>query len=72
MMKLFDIANQYCKESSWKTIAALKFCLLSLGMAIGMCIPDGMKQTILAVCVAVFIVTCIPLMKKLFDIAGRK
>ena len=26
-MKLFDVADRYCKESSWKTLALLKFCL---------------------------------------------
>ena len=31
-MKLFDAANRYLTESTWKTLAALKFCLLSLGV----------------------------------------
>ena len=48
-MKLFDAANQYCRESDWKTLAMLKFCLLSLGMAIGVLLPEGIKTAALAV-----------------------
>ncbi len=30
-MKLFDVANKYCKESDWKILAIVKFCLFSMG-----------------------------------------
>lgn len=30
-MKLFKIADQYCKESTWKTLALVKFCLFFYG-----------------------------------------
>ena len=33
-MKLFDVADRYCKESSWKTLALLKFCLFSIGLIV--------------------------------------
>ena len=33
-MKLLHAANRYVQTSTWKTIAALKFCLLSLGVII--------------------------------------
>ena len=35
-MKLFKIADQYCKESTWKTLALVKFCLFSMGLMAGM------------------------------------
>ena len=70
-MKLFDAANQYCRESDWKTLAMLKFCLLSLGMAIGVLLPEGIKTAALAVCAVVFIVTYIPLMRKLIFLLKR-
>jgi len=70
-MKLLDAANLYLKESDWKTIAALKFCLLSLGAIIGMLLPQSHKLTIVCVCAAVFLVTYIPLMHKLFRILKR-
>ena len=36
MKKLFDAANRYIETSDWKIIAVLKFCLISLGMMVGM------------------------------------
>ncbi|MGM9590929.1 MAG: permease of phosphate ABC transporter [Faecousia sp.] len=71
-MKLFEIANQYCKESTWKTLAMLKFCLIAMGIAIGMFIPDGARTVVLVICAVVFVVTYIPLMKKFFDLFRRK
>ena len=37
-MKLFEAANHYVETSDWKIIAVLKFCLISLGMMVGMMI----------------------------------
>lgn len=71
-MKLFEIANQYCKESTWKTLAMLKFCLIAMGIAIGMFIPDRARTVVLVICAVVFVVTYIPLMKKFFDLFRRK
>lgn len=70
-MKLFDAANQYCKESTWKTLAALKFCLLSIGVAIGVLLPDACKTPVLIGCAIVFAVTYIPLMAKLFRLLKK-
>lgn len=71
MKRLFDIANQFCKESTWKTIAALKFCLLSLGMIVGLLLPDSAKTPVIIVCAVVFIATYIPLMVKLYKVWKR-
>jgi len=66
--KLFDATDLYLKQSTWKTIAALKFCLLSLGVIAGMLLPQRHKLTIIAVCAAIFALTYIPLMRKLIRI----
>lgn len=66
--KLFDAADLYLKQSTWKTIAALKFCLLSLGMIVGLLLPQSCKLLIIAVCAAVFLITYIPLMHRLIRI----
>ena len=68
LLKLFDAANRFCQESTWKTIAALKFCLLSLGVIIGMLLPKSWELPVVAVCAAVFVITYIPLMLKLLRI----
>lgn len=67
-MKLFKIADQYCKESNWLTLTALKFCLLSLGLIVGVLLPDSWKVPVIIICVVVFLITYIPLMLKFFRI----
>ena len=44
MKKLIRCANQYIWESDWKTIGLLKFCLLSLGICVGMAGPEERKS----------------------------
>lgn len=63
-MKLFDKANQYCRESTWKTLAALKFCLFSIGIIVGVLLPEGCKVPVLVIFGIVLVVTYIPLMAK--------
>ncbi|MBQ7785762.1 MAG: permease of phosphate ABC transporter [Clostridia bacterium] len=72
MNRLLDIADQYIRESDWKTIAVLKFCLLSIGMIVGMLLPDRIVMPAMIICAIVFVLTYIPLMAKLIRIALRK
>lgn len=65
-MKLFDIANQFCKVCTWKTLALLKCCLLSLGILIGLCLPKEWTIVVLCVFGMIFVITYIPLMVKFF------
>ena len=67
-MKLFEVADRYCKESTWKTIAALKFCLFSMGIIVGVLLPESCKIPVLVIFGIVFIVTYIPLMSKYFKL----
>ena len=61
-MKLFKIADQYCKESTWKTLALVKFCLFSMGLMAGMKIPEEKKKMFYALS------GYIPLMAKFFKV----
>ena len=72
MNRLLDAANQFFRESDWKTMAVLKFCLISLGILIGVLLPQSIKSGVLVVCVFVFLVTYIPLMAKLFRILKKQ
>lgn len=65
-MKLFRIANRYCRESSWKTLALLKICLFSIGIIVGILIPKERKKIIMGAGAAAFLATYIPLMGKFF------
>ncbi|MGN0996031.1 MAG: permease of phosphate ABC transporter [Candidatus Ventricola sp.] len=67
-MKLFEVADRYCKESTWKTMAALKFCLFSMGIIVGVLLPESCKIPVLVIFGIVFIVTYIPLMSKYFKL----
>ena len=70
-MKLFDAANQYCKESDWKTLAMIKFCLCSMGVIIGVLLPQSVKTAALTIAAVAFVVTYVPLMIKLFKVFKR-
>lgn len=71
-MKIFDSADRFCKESNWKTIAALKLCLLAIGVILGMEIPEDKKKAVAPICAGVYGVTLVPLLKKYFAILFRK
>ncbi|MBQ4264396.1 MAG: permease of phosphate ABC transporter [Clostridia bacterium] len=71
MMKLFDAANQYLRESDWKTLTAIKFCLFSMGVIVGLLLPQSQRAPLIAIFSVIFIATYIPLMRKLFLIFKR-
>lgn len=71
MKKFLDYADQYIQESDWKVIAALKLCLLSLGICLGLSLPGEKKKPVFAIAAAVFIVTYIPLMAKFVALLCR-
>lgn len=64
MKKLFDYADQYIRESSWKDMALLKFCLFAMGILAGMQIPEKYRKRVGIAAALVFVVTYIPLMSK--------
>ena len=65
-MKLFQVADRYCKESSWKTLALLKICLFSIGVMVGMLIPKEKKKAVFGIGTVAFLATYLPLMGKFF------
>ena len=66
IMKLFQIADRYCKESSWKTLALLKICLFSIGVMVGMLVPKEKKKAVFGIGAVAFLATYLPLMGKFF------
>lgn len=71
MKKLFACADQYLKESDWKDLSLVKFCLCAIGVIIGLAVPKGKKKYPLIIALTVFVVTYIPLMIKFIRIAVR-
>ncbi len=72
MKKLFMAANRYLETSDWKVIAVLKFCLISLGMMIGMQIRPEHKKPVFLSALSVFFATYVPLMVKFFRVFSEK
>jgi len=71
MNKLFELGNQYVKESDWKDFALIKLCLCAMGIIIGTQVSSKNKKLAAGIAAGVFIATYIPLMTKLFRIAVR-
>lgn len=71
MKNLFELGNQYARESDWKDFALLKFCLCAMGIVIGTQVTPKYKKTVIWASVGVFIATYIPLMAKVYRIMIR-
>ena len=64
MPRIFASADEFVRESDWKDLAVLKFCLLSLGLLAGMQIAERCKKGVRIAASIVFTLTYIPLMVK--------
>ena len=71
MKEFLELGNRYARESTWKDFALVKFCLFSMGLIAGTCVPKKHKKKAIGVCAAVFAATYIPLMAKVFRIAFK-
>lgn len=67
--KFLESANEYLKQSDWKDLAMIKFCLFAIGIIVGLSIPKEKRKLPLLLATLVFIVTYIPLMIKYMSIA---
>ena len=62
MKNLFEYANIYAKQSTWKNFALVKFCMCAIGVIIGVLLPESVRVYALVIAGVVFLVTYIPLM----------
>ena len=68
MKRLLDYGNEFIKQSDWKDLALIKFCLCAVGVMWGMALPKKSHKPAAFIAVSVFVATYIPLMLKLFRI----
>ena len=68
MKRIFASADEFVRQSGWKDLAVLKFCLLSLGLLAGMQIAERCKKGVRIAASIVFTLTYIPLMVKYLKI----
>ena len=62
MKKLFEFANQYIASLKWQHFSLIKFCLIGLGVLIGILVPAEIKVTVGIVAGVIFVGTYIPVM----------
>ena len=72
MKRIFASADEFVRQSGWKDLAVLKFCLLSLGLLAGMQIAERCKKGVRIAASIVFTLTYIPLMVKYLKILMGK
>lgn len=72
MKKLFCYADRYLEKSDWRDIAMLKFCLFSMGILVGIRIPEKNRKQAGCIGAAVFLVTYVPLMAKFISVILEK
>ena len=64
MKRLMDAADRYLRDCTWKDIAVLKFCLIALGVMLGIAVPARKKTASAWLASLVFVGTYVPLMSK--------
>ncbi|MBR4036645.1 MAG: permease of phosphate ABC transporter [Oscillospiraceae bacterium] len=62
MKFLFNAADKYLKQSDWKDLALIKFCLFSIGLLCGASIKGKHKKHFSIGALVVFIATYVTLM----------
>ena len=72
MKKLFESADLYLKQSDWKDLALIKFCLASIGLLVGLQIPEKHRKSVTIGALIVFFATYISLMTDFFRILLKK
>ena len=71
MRFFFELGDRFAKESSWKDFAMTKFCLCAIGVLLGVNVPEKYRKVAIGTMLPVFAATYIPLMSKIFAIAGK-
>lgn len=72
MKQLFIYADEYIRQSDWKDLAMLKFCLAAIGVLIGVSLPARSRKRASWIAAGIFIITYIPLMAKFLRIVMSK
>lgn len=72
MKQLFDYADKYIKQSTWKDFALLKFCLFAIGVMVGIQIPEKNKKHTRIIAAVIFTATYIPLMTKFISVIRKQ
>ncbi len=68
MKELIGYAQKYKSQMNLADFALIKFCLISIGVLVGLGVPKKHKKKVSAIAGVAFIVTYAPLMTKFLGI----
>lgn len=72
MKLLFALGNQYMKESDWKDMALVKFCLCAMGVLLGLGVKEKHRPKVTGAAAGIFAVTYILLMVQVGELLLRR
>ena len=62
MKRIFDCADSFVQSRDWKMLALVKFCLCSIGVLLGLSVPEKHKKATSGFALGVFLATYFSLM----------
>ena len=62
--KLLQTSDCYLKTATWKDMALIKLCLISMGVLMGFGVNQERRKSVRRVALLTFVATYIPLMAK--------
>ena len=68
MKNLFAIADEYLRQSEWRDLELINFCLFSMGVLAGVLAAKNRRKLVVSLAAATFVVTYLPLMAKFFGV----
>lgn len=72
MKRLFASADEFLRESGWRDLALVKFCLFSMGLLAGLQVTERRRKRVRIAASAVFLLTYVPLMAKFLGILSEE
>ena len=69
MKRLFDCADSYVQSRNWKMLALVKFCLCSIGVLLGLSVPEKHKRATGGFALGIFLATYFSLMADILSFA---
>ena len=69
MKRLFDCADSYVQSRNWKMLALVKFCLCSIGVLLGLSVPEKHKRATGGFALGIFLSTYFSLMADFLSFA---
>ena len=71
MKRIFDCADSYIQSRDWKMLALVKFCLCSIGVLLGLSVPEKHKKATGGFALGVFLATYFSLMADFLTFAVK-